>query len=153
MLRFGVSIYLMLATLAGPLLCPCSAPQFLSYFSALNAEETAATASCPCCPKLPNLPLSPTRNQSQDEHEPTRTIPPGQCPCQEHGHGSTALHSARIQHARQTANSLHDGLSNAPLLCWTNFHHVALALETNNAPSRRFFNPRDLLFALHILRC
>ena len=154
MMRFGVSIYLMLVTLAGPLLCPCSAPQLVSYFSAPDSEKTSdTTPSCPCCPKLPKLPLSPTRSQSAGESQPTSAIPPGQCPCQSHGHWGAALLSARVQQARQTDNSLGDHLFYAALLGLANFHHVALAWRTTDAPSRSFFDPKDLLRAFHILRC
>lgn len=151
MVRFGLSIYLMIVSLAGPLLCPCSAPQFLSFFSAQKSGETAdTTPSCPCCPKLPKLPSSPTRSLPEDEQQPK--VPPTECPCQSHGHRAPLI-SARIQQNRQAADRLDSDLFHPALLWWTNFASSTLACGATDAASRPFFNPKDLLFVFHFLRC
>ncbi len=153
MVRLGLSIYLTFATLAGPLLCPCSASQIFSLVSPPNLEARPdSNSSCPCCPKLRNLPLPRTTDPFQDERQPTPSIPPERCPCQFHGHWSAAIPSTRIEQVRQTANSLHDDLFQAVALWRTNFGASSVALGKTDPLARSFLHSKDLL-VFQILRC
>lgn len=149
MARIGLLIYLMIVTLAGPLLCPCSAPQFLGSFLLKESEGLfGGSASCPCCPKLPTL----FNSVPGGERQPAP--PPSPCSCPSHELRVLALLPHRLQQARQSAFSLPEPLQPDVLLQWTGVASLTVAMAAPEAEAdRSFLNPKELLHVFHFLRC
>jgi hypothetical protein len=81
MLRAAVSIYLMLATLAGPWLCCCTTYQLIDWLAPPPAAEEDAPPACSCCCCEPN----PKKTDPINNPEGTPDTPstPSECPCQQ----------------------------------------------------------------------
>lgn len=145
MLRIGTNIFLMVMTLAGPVVCPCSAAQLLAPRN--TSEEQAPPApSCPCCHRLP---------------APSTTLPPGDqkpvpkrasCPCQLHGQRVHALTGSRLVHTRTSAVGEHVELL-PDVLLWSSFGFLASTSGAPDASGRPFYDPKDFLHVFHLLRC
>ena len=147
MARIGLSIYLMLVTLAGPMLCPCSMPQFFAPSATSNADALPDIAhGCPCCPKLPTA----SANLSRDDQRPAQAP----CPCPPHGHGVIALLPQRVQQSGAALSDLLDGLQLDVLFRRVDFTALGV-VTTASAPLAAPFSlsAADRLHVLCLLRC
>lgn len=152
MVRVGLSIYLMLMTLAGPLVCPCRVAQFLSSPKAAESKETAVqTSSCSCCLEFPTKGQMPTRGLARGGHH---TPLPAKCPCQLHGDRPIALRSARVQQAHRRCDDLQDKMAWDALLSWLDCTSLtADSRPPDTSADQPFLHKRHLLHVFYILRC
>lgn len=154
MLRAGLCIYLVLGTLAGPLLCPCSAPFLRASTASTDAVASHPVArSCPCRPK----PVTTSGERSGTCTAPTHKHPdPGQnpCPCPTHGHHVVAYVPQRLQTPGEASGGVHDG---APLDAPFSWAELSLATSGRAVAlrftGRAFTDPKEFLHVFHILRC
>lgn len=149
MVRIGLSIYLMLATLAGPLLCPCSMPQFFSPSTPSNTDPSPDIApACPCCPKLP----ATSANLPRGDQQPAPSQAP--CPCPTHGHHVIAMPPQRVQQAGAALSDLLGGLQLAVLFRGADFASLGVVTVASDAHAAPFFlSPADRLHVFCLLRC
>lgn len=147
MLRIGLCVYLMFATLLGPWLCCCRLPRLGARFAALLRSEKAESAESapPCCQH---------RRPVKDSRQPAKRPNDPRCPCQGKRPEAPALVGLEADGARQldrdNAQSVH--LLNGDFLptAVTPSFHVRLFSSIHSAPVH---SGRDILSALHILRC
>ena len=147
MFRIGLSVYLMLVTLAGPWLCCCQLPRLSAQFIALmridKAKPSASNHSC-CQHRMP----------VKDPQPPAHPTDPS-CPCQGNRQASPALVSLDSEGAKQLdrdQNAQAVGLLDCDLLSGVFTPSATLTL-TSSALSSPVLSGRDLLSSLHILRC
>ena len=151
MVRIGISIYLMLATLAGPWLCCCTPTRLLASL----AHSGKAGQSQPCCRHHPSAageqhtgPKKSPRNQKQSGHPA--------CPWQENrsepvGFFSPDSESAKQLQPRYFPCSLKDGSGVLPTIAMLYVEGTTkLPQEPGALP---FLTAQDILRSLHIMRC
>jgi hypothetical protein len=154
MIRVGVSIYLMLTTLAGPWLCCCTTTRLLAPTTPAPLAErhlptSPAHKSC-CCRHQTTAPDS----ESGTSAPPAPSSPGRPCPCQQRQSNLASLPTSGAQlaqdllsaHASQplpvTAAALPSaGLPGADLCTLGTAHDLP------------FLTAQDVLHTLHILRC
>jgi hypothetical protein len=144
LLRIGLSVYLMLATLVGPWLCCCQPPRLSARFVALlrNEEAKSAENHHSCC----------QHQAPVNDSQPTNTPKAPSCPCQGNrpalvtpvSDGTRQLH--RDSNAQAVDLLDHDSLSGVLMPSF------GLTL-TSSLLSSPFLTGRDILSSLHILRC
>lgn len=153
MVRIGLSVYLMLATLAGPSLCCCTSTRLVA--SLLHARE-AGQPKPSCCqhhrPGGAGDQHTDRKKSPQDHEQPEHPT----CPCQENRFEPVALlspdpASAKQVQSRSLCSSLTDVIGMLPVT-------ALLSVEsTPPIPRERlalsFVTTHDLLHALHMLRC
>jgi hypothetical protein len=153
MVRIGLSVYLMLATLAGPSLCCCTTTRLVA--SLTHAREAGQ-------PK-PSCFQHHHQDGAGDYHTSRKKSPqnqerPGQpaCPCQETRFEPVALLSPDAESAKQVPSrflccSLSDVFGTLPVTA------LLSVASTPPIPRERlalpFVTSHDLLHALHLLRC
>lgn len=149
MVRIGLSIYLMLVTLAGPLLCPCSMPQFFSQSTPPNADATPDIAlRCPCCPKPP----ATSADLPRGDQRPAPAQAP--CRCPSHGHGVIAMLPQRAQQAGAAFADLLGGLQLDVLFRRADFASLGVVMLASAPLSAPFsLSPADRLHVFCLLRC
>ena len=157
-LRLGLTVYLMLATVAGPAFCCCLPGHFAALWTAASAKhsESQRTCSCPACchEQAPSEPSRqdvalPSRGQSNHPND-------SQCPCKSAGAQAYAVVSINSVAAKQLQQL--GGSERAADLVGSlgtvasgpTIQGIALGCDCLIAP---FQTPRDMLRALHILRC
>lgn len=147
MFRIGLSVYLMLATLAGPSFCCCQMSRLSARFVHwLRSDEANAAASTPSCCRH----QAPTK----DSQPPTHPEKPS-CPCRDSSSERPAL---MVLEAEGAAQLHRDQSALADDLLDGDFLTSVLPLSTARIPASpaRFFSfesGRDILSSLHILRC
>ncbi len=144
MLRIGLSVYLMLATLTGPWLCCCQLPRMSARFVAhLRNKQAKPTEDHPSCCQH-RVPVK--------DSQPTNPPKAPSCPCQGNRPALVLLESdpARQLQRDSSAQTLdlldYDFLSGAVILS------VGL-MQTSSSQSPPVLTGRDILSSLHILRC
>jgi len=146
-IRIGLSVYLMLVTLAGPWLCCCQLPRLSARFVALMRIDKAKLAGSnhSCCQH---------RVPVKDSQPPARPDAPS-CPCQGNRQEAPALVLLESDGARQLDRDLNaqavdllgcDSLSGTVMPSFT----LMLTSSTRSSP---VLTGRDILSSLHILRC
>jgi hypothetical protein len=148
MARIGLCIYLVVATVAGPAICPCSVQQFFASTIASNPDAALNVAStCCCCRKVPTT--GPNAPPADDRSDPVQ--PPCSCPFE--GHGVVAMLPPRVQQIDSTlSNILNAAYFDALLLCAV----CALPRVQFAAACLGLFPcllPLDRLHVLCVLRC
>ncbi len=147
MFRIGLSVYLMLVTLAGPWLCCCQLPRLSARFVAMMRNDKAKPAgnNHSCCQH---------RVPVKDSQPPAKPGDPS-CPCQGTRQEAPALVLLESDGARQLDRDLNaqavdllgcDSLSGNVMPSFT----LMLTSSTRSSP---VLTGRDILSALHILRC
>lgn len=149
MLRTVVTIYLSLATLAGPAVCCCSVFRFATPASAAHPVRPPSndeSGGCPHCHKhaAPTPPDTPTK-------EPDRPRSPD-CPCRSH-----AAQPAVPQAEAELGVVLTSVLSFADLVP-AEIAATWIAVAPDLLPASQlallpFLTAQDLLRAHHLLRC
>ena len=147
MIRIGLSVYLMLATLAGPWLCCCQLSRLSARFVALlRIDKTKpAESNHSCCQH--RLPVK--------DSQPRKHPDAPSCPCQGTRQEAPALVLLESEGARQLDRDLNSqvvDLLGGDFLPGTVAFSAALNLVFSTA-SLPFVTGRDILSALHILRC
>lgn len=152
MVRIGLTLYLMLATVAGPWLCCCTAGDFPAP---LSRKPSAPSAPRPCC----GHEKSPSGHSALDEEQapgrPVPAAPHGPCPCKE---GRQSLSAAVPPEASP------GGESGGPMAGLYPFEAGAFLVSWSTDPGDKgvgsgepttfpFSSCRDILRALHVLRC
>lgn len=134
MVRIGLIIYLIFLGLAEPLLCPCSAHQFVSS----GAEGAPCEVPMPpCCPVFPSAPF--------------RGECPGgpQCPCRS-GAETVALPSSGSLQTRQAEGTSHQHCDGSYLRWWKiALLHTNLGARADGA----ILSSRDRLHFNCVMRC
>lgn len=152
MVRIGISVYLMLATLVGPGLCCCTTPRLLAALAHPGKTEQPRLSCCPHHHQsgVADHPTGP-------EQAPQKREQPGHpdCPCQEN-RATLALLSPDSESALQL-------LSRHLASGWMTFvgalpmavpQFVAgLTGVPGGCPAFPFLTARDMLRSLHVLRC
>lgn len=147
MFRIGLSVYLMLVTLAGPWLCCCQLPRLSARFIALMRLDKAKPAGSihSCCQH--RLPV-------KDSQPPAHPTDPS-CPCQGTHQETPALVLLESEGARQLDRDLNAqavGMLDCDSFSGVYSPLAALTLTSSALPSS-VLSGRDLLSTLHILRC
>ena len=142
--RIGLSVYLMLSTLAGPWLCCCQPPRLSARFVALLRNEEAKSAGNhhSCCQH--HVPVK--------DSQPTNPPKAPSCPCQDNrpalvtpvSDGTKQLH--RDSNAQAVDLLDHDSLSGVVMPSFG-------LMRTSSPLSSPVLTGRDILSSLHILRC
>lgn len=145
MVRIGLSVYLMLATLAGPSLCCCRLSHLSAPFATWirNTHANAAASNRSCC----------QHHGPAKDSQPSKSPDGSSCPCQGRCSETPAL---TLLEAEGTAK-LHRDL-NAQVVVDCDFlptlamSSAALTLFSS-ALSSPVLTGRDILSTLHTLRC
>ncbi len=147
MIRIGLSVYLMLATLAGPWLCCCQLPRLSARFVALlridKAKPVGSNHSC-CQHRVP----------VKDSQLPAQPNDPS-CPCQGTRQEAPAIVLLESDGAGQLDRDLNAqavNLLDCDSLSGIDAPSLALML-TPSTLSSPVLTGRDILSSLHILRC
>jgi hypothetical protein len=161
MMRIGLSVYLILVTLAGPALCCCSLRGLTKFATQpadragrqTSAEPPPATppedGGCCCCH---HQKPAPTPKPPKSDDPPLRQ-PTDPCPCRHHA-SQPALPSSQ-------ADSAAPWLFSPVFLALLSFAPVALAGSVADgltgaavsSAGRPFLTAQDMLRAHHLLRC
>jgi hypothetical protein len=151
MVRVGLALYLMLATAAGPWLCCCTADSLFVLCAGTRPESAGAHCSCGHHGGDRAHPTTKPRGTADDPSQ----VPRGPCPCkQSRPEPSVFLppeHSSGAQPGRflETLPSTEAGsffLSASSLTLPAGGHSTESIIGS-------WHDPRDILRALHILRC
>jgi hypothetical protein len=143
-LRIGLSVYLMLATLTGPWLCCCQLPRMSARFAALLRNEQAKPAENPpsCCqhrvPVKDSQPRNPPKAPS--------------CPCQDNRSALVLLESDGTRQLQRDSNAQALDLLDYDFLSGGVLPSVGL-MRPSSPESPPVLTGRDILSSLHILRC
>lgn len=151
MLRIGLTLYLMLAMLAGSALCCCMAEQLRAVFARTSKQGTRA----PCCNHQESTRPSQQRalQQCPDKKDHSDR---SECPCQGHRCQETALAALESSPAKQFQSRL-SLLGPTELLAALPFA-LAVSSERECRPPKEsmplpFLTAQDILRTLHMLRC
>lgn len=150
MLRIGLSLYLMLSTLAGPALCCCVSERLVQWFTHPLKQDVHKPG---CCPLDHHTPIG--QQHHAPNHEQDHPDRPS-CPCQEDGSRQVALHYSDSELARQLQgrNPFQGSMEILPALPAA----ALLPLSVEESAPREllrlpFLSAQDLLRVLHRLRC
>lgn len=144
MFRIGLSVYLMLATLTGPWLCCCRLPRFSARFVVLLQNDKAKPAESHCCCCQHHVPVK--------DSEPPNPPKAPTCPCQSNRPALVVLESDGARQLHRNSNSQAVDLLDCDSLSAVVMAPVGLML-TSSPLSAPVLTGRDILSALHILRC
>jgi hypothetical protein len=153
MARIGLTLYLMLATVAGPWLCCCTAGQLPVSFSPTTPEPSVPHTCCGCGAAPSGEPAA------NDEQAPDNPSPPaapdGPCPCRKGLQKLSPLAKPVRSPGVEPGGSFE---SLYPFEAGTFFTVSSLdPRDQGRVPGEPitfpFYGPRDILRALHILRC
>lgn len=159
MLRYGLSAYLMLAMLAGPLLCCCMPGHIAAAFSS-NTESPdqpkKASHRKTCCShhsrsKSPQ-PAAPSHEKGKPGHPTDSSCPCKKSTCPEIAIPAPEPESAKQLQARHLPRCLAD-LFPCPQALDTSLLTLNSPLGRDGACLLPFLTAEDLLHAFHILRC
>lgn len=149
MIRSAAVLYLILATLAGPRLCPCSVAWVGQPPSSPSMPLNGVPPVCGCCAPLSGLTPGVT-SQPPGEQRPDQPSAP--CPCQ-CGKQDTAA-TVRVP-GRAVKSSVDYGGFPEAVPGW-DAHHLALVPQLFGIDHVRdlpFWTTDDLLRVFHRLRC
>ena len=150
MVRIGLSLYLMLAAAAGPCLCCCTTERLAALF----AFPTKQTSHVGCCGQ--HHAAKRSQNHRAPEQRPSDQDPPSRspCPCQEDGSRQVVAVDPELGRQVQSRSSFQGQVE--PLFALP----ILLSLSSDGdrqVPGKGetlpFLTGRDILCALHILRC
>ena len=161
MVRIGLTIYLMLVMLAGPVLCCCTTSRLVSPL--FHREQSVQCHSEP--PKsVPHGGCSchhshsPAKTDSQETQQPNRS-PCDERPCPSKHHRSLpvvvlpcASEMVGLSQATGLFQQLIQTLNSVPTSAVLAFNGVAQAL-TRESLAFPYLTSQDILRALQILRC
>jgi len=142
--RIGLSVYLMLVTLAGPWLCCCQLPRLSARFVVLLQNEKAKPAGSNCCRCQQPVPVK--------DSEPSNPPKAPTCPCQSNHPALVLLQSDEARQLHRDSNAQAVDLLDCDSLPEVVTPSVGLML-TSSPRSSLVLTVRDILSALHILRC
>jgi hypothetical protein len=157
MARIGLTLYLVLASVAGPGLC-CCVPARLAHLLCLGSGKSgrvAATTPRQCCCHHDGGPAaSPQKTPSPDPSNPC-SPEPGSCPCKQPGLVTALLSQDAEQLNPVLVRNLLDGPAGLVPVTLTT---CLLSLEASlggpgEGAALPFLSAHDYLTTLHILRC
>lgn len=148
MWRAGLTIYLVLATVAGPWFCCCTTFRLLDWLIPAPAEEEGPVPACSCCCESSPAIDAPSHDDSQQPSQP-----PLECPCQQQRSETVAMAAPAPERAPVGELPLD------PIDCPAFLANDLRPLSISSAPDRRegriapFLSADELLYDLHRLRC
>lgn len=147
MLRAGLNLYLMFATLAGPWLCCCTTARLGDQLVSLVKKGYHGSSSC-CCKHA----SEPQNKRNSDNSQPSK-VPP--CPCQENRSHLVPLSTLDCEETRQTRQAdgfqrIIETLGALPATGVLGLNDCLLPDETRDLP---FLMSRMILRTFHIMRC
>jgi hypothetical protein len=146
MFRVAATACMMLAQLAGPLLCCCSTSRAAAAVPARTEKPAPAARSC--CGERPE---APEPQKAPEEQQPAR-LP--HCPCQQALAQTAGLRSQENEAAQRLQDDRPCPDHLAPPMTSDVRRLLDLALgATPNRTALPFLTADDLLRVLHILRC
>jgi hypothetical protein len=154
MIRIALSIYLTLATCAGPAFCCCAPPRLLPLLTGRAKSPIPSTRHSCCCHDAPTSTQQQQLSSEGNSRKPA--CPKRGCPCQGDGSQRAALPTPHSEATQQTQQ--HHSLERQveTLL----FLHPVAGLSLSRAcqlpgdcPPMPFLTAEDILRAMHILRC
>jgi hypothetical protein len=148
MARFGLMLYLTLATAAGPWFCCCTGVKLLALFAEMGRMVGAEQKKLSCCCG---------DHKGNCSHPPSESAPPSQpctCPATNPQPATTedSDDASFVQPSRFHSPSESAGNS-APLPLDIDLAEGALLRACKEPLASPFADGRDILCALHILRC
>lgn len=150
-MRTATVIYLILATLTGPRLCPCAVSLPETIPSAPSTPLKGTPRSCGCCTPLGSATREATTvSQSTGEQRPAQPSAPCHCQCGKQDSTATSRIVGRVakscvDHAGFDAPVADRGVSDA-----LPAPHVPSLGQLRDLP---LCSTDDLLYAFHRLRC
>lgn len=146
MFRRLVALYLIVATLAGPRLCPCSGPCAAAP-NAPSIPQNSVPRSCGCCNTSRS---TATASQVPGQQRPDLPSAPCQCQC---GKQDTAATVRAV--GRAVKSSLeHDGFTGPVHACGVPYSApVQRAFGVGHRCNPPFYTTDDILYGFHRLRC
>lgn len=153
MMRLGLAVYLMLTTAVGPWFCCCAASRILKL---CTTSEPGRPAGHSCCGAHAPSPGHRSTGQEQGP-APSSPSPLGSCPCKEGrsqpvvfatSERSSAVELVRLLTALPSAEK--GGLLLPASFVLSGYATAQTATECLAFP---FHDCRDILTALHVLRC
>ena len=149
MVRLGLVTYLVLATLAGPWLCCCTATHLGGRLNALPGRAETSPAASRCCGHHAggHQHQEHRKKAPQERHSPD-------CPCRQDSSQAVALaesESVKQLQARQFCDDLERTLILPGAEACLDLGKVAQRPEDGQVLP--FLTAQDVLFGLHILRC
>lgn len=152
MARIGLTLYLMVATAASPWLCCCTAGQLPGPLSSSTPEPPAPHT---CCGHGVAPSGQPAANDEQVPDSPPPAAPHGPCPCVK-GLRNLSLLAVPERTAGVEQGGPFSSLCPFEVGTFITVNSLDLG-DQGKAPgepiSFPFYGPRDILRALHILRC
>lgn len=151
MARIGLSLYLMLAALAGPCFCCCSAERLTALFAPPMKQASCAR----CCGNhqyTTGYQHRRTPEQRPGNEQPNRPS----CPCQEHGRQQVPLVSVDSELAKHL--QFRYSTQGPAVLLLAALASLSSIADCDPEKSGEngllpFLSAQDILCALHILRC
>lgn len=150
MVRIGLTIYLVIATVAGSCFC-CCVPGQLARLLAFDCNQSKEVATAPqrpsCChPERSSAP-DPSGSPMRDEGEPT-------CPCKQRGSDTAFSPDAEQLNHVLPRNNFAEPASFAFFTSLTCLQLVRQDLSgVGRGVALPYLSAHDLLTTLHILRC
>lgn len=156
MFRRLLTLHLILAVAAGPLLCCCTAGRVLASFlptgpaSRALSDAAPARVTTPCCAHK-HQPAKPGSDQ-----KPAPSKPAEKCPCQDDPGAQeriqTEVTSVDVS-ALIRAVTLDHGTLFTVSDCTSGLTELGRAISAQRLPNTSRLSTADLLFAHHNLRC
>ncbi len=149
--RIGLSVYLMLATLAGPWLCCCTASRFLAFVPSVGRVKHPAGHHC-----CGHHRQGTGSGAARQEHRKPSPSAPSPCPCQESQCQPSTFtvpdHPEGAGRDRLTPVPGSFG-TGASVIASTSLTAPAFRLMPRECIAFPFLGGQDILRALHIQRC
>jgi hypothetical protein len=155
MVRVGVSIYLILTTLAGPWLCCCTTTRLRAAATSASAAErhlpTSPVHQSCCCHHKATTP----DNESGRKAPKERSSPDRSCPCHQRQSNLVSLQTsgARLAQDLLAAHASQPLLAPVAALPAAGLLHGGGRCTLGTACDLPFLTTQDVLHSLHILRC
>jgi hypothetical protein len=157
MVRIGLTMYLVLATVAGPAFC-CCVPVRIADLLALGlsgpGQSAAATPQRTCCHHAPRSTPHDGNNPSRDHEKPGCPDSPN-CPCKQPGSGVALLGQDSDPLDQTRVRNLTEGpvavVATTPPTCLLGLRPDLPGYREGTALP--FLTGQDYLTALHILLC
>lgn len=145
MFRVGITVYLMVATLAGPSLCCCSMERVTAFaFDAVFSSRNDQTASHCCCATTCSKESS--KNGQQAPHDPDK------CPCKEKSNSRIAMPPMERVEVSQSDLMAEFVASFAAATFGSEIVTVAVPFVREQSDSLHF-SGQDMLLAFQTFRC
>jgi hypothetical protein len=155
MIRATLTLYLALATAAGPSLCCCAVGAARAPGRAGVGQTDGTPARCPCCgaAHATPRPIRGHRDGGTASWEEPSPAPGQRCPCREHPAAPAVLSADVTDPAAWARDLTPAGLDPMTLPLTANSPASPRGAEGSGGHPLPFYDSHDLLHIFHFLRC